>query len=283
MATEADYKRLGAWAVMLNEDANIDRHGRKRTVPMKVLSLGFSRTGTQSMQEALTILGYPTYHFSKIFENVRDADVWEEALRAQADGRAVNWKQMLDQVLGDYEAMTDAPAILFWRELLESYPDAKVVLVERDMEKWHPSVRGLWMGALNPFATYVLRFTDPFWFGRVVSLTMTYVKSFTGTSDPAKAVERAPAKYRAYYADIRAGVPKDRMLEYQLGSGWEPLCSYLGKEVPNAPFPHRNEAAMLEASIMTAIKKSMKRSLFNVAAVVGVAAVLAATARNYMM
>lgn len=55
MATEADYKRLGAWARMLEPDQQIDRHTSHRTVPMQVLSLGCPRTGTLSMQEAYSI------------------------------------------------------------------------------------------------------------------------------------------------------------------------------------------------------------------------------------
>ena len=156
MATEADYKRLGAWAVMLNPDANIDRHYRNRTVPMEVLSLGFSRTGTLSMQEALTILGYPTYHYSNIFSNVKDAEIWREALDAKFNNiGSFEWKEGLDQVLGDYRAVTDAPSVIFWKELIDSYPHAKVVLVEREEEKWHKSISVLFEGVLNPAATYV--------------------------------------------------------------------------------------------------------------------------------
>lgn len=31
----------------------------------------------------------------------------------------------------------------------------------------------------------------------------------------------------------RSVVPKDRLLEYQTGEGWKPLCDFLGKEVPH--------------------------------------------------
>lgn len=35
-------------------------------------------------------------------------------------------------------------------------------------------------------------------------------------------------------------VPKDRLLEWSADEGWEPLCRFLGKEVPDMPFPHAN-------------------------------------------
>lgn len=42
---------------------------------------------------------------------------------------------------------------------------------------------------------------------------------------------------------MRKTVPRERLLEVELGSGWEPLCKFLGKRIPNQPFPHVNEAA----------------------------------------
>lgn len=41
-----DADRIGNYALMLLEDQNIDRRKCRRVVPMEVLSLGYSRTGT---------------------------------------------------------------------------------------------------------------------------------------------------------------------------------------------------------------------------------------------
>ena len=50
---------------------------------------------------------------------------------------------------------------------------------------------------------------------------------------------------REHYAFVRRITPKERLLEYKLGSGWEPLCEFLGKSVPDVPFPRINETAAL--------------------------------------
>ncbi|KAI1268374.1 hypothetical protein F5Y18DRAFT_415172 [Xylariaceae sp. FL1019] len=42
-----------------------------------------------------------------------------------------------------------------------------------------------------------------------------------------------------YYDTLRKTVPPERRLEYKLGDGWEPLCAYLGKDIPNVPFQDR--------------------------------------------
>jgi len=84
----------------------------------------------------------------------------------------------------------------------------------------------------------------------------------------------ARAVYRRHYAEIRAMVPEERLLEYELGSGWEPLCAFLGKRVPDVAFPHRNEAETLELAFGYVIAKAIKRSLMNVAIVLGAGAVV---------
>jgi type II secretory pathway component PulL len=39
---------------------------------------------------------------------------------------------------------------------------------------------------------------------------------------------------------VRGLVPQDKLLEWKVGDGWEPLCKFLDKPIPSAPFPHVN-------------------------------------------
>nr|CAB3263010.1 uncharacterized protein LOC100186546 [Phallusia mammillata] len=48
--------------------------------------------------------------------------------------------------------------------------------------------------------------------------------------------------YRRHNAHILQNAPKDKLLVYSIKEGWEPLCKFLGKEVPNTEFPHRNKS-----------------------------------------
>lgn len=104
---------------------------------MEVLSLGFSRTGTLSMQEAHRILGFPKpHHYSSIFANILDTDYWIELLGVKHDRDQHVSKASFDQLLGHSGAVSDTPCVVFWKELIDAYPQAKIVPVERDMEKW---------------------------------------------------------------------------------------------------------------------------------------------------
>ncbi|TKA29949.1 hypothetical protein B0A54_15075 [Friedmanniomyces endolithicus] len=284
MATPADFARLSNWALMLNPDLHINRRHSSRHVPMQVLSLGLCRTGTLSMQAALALLDYSSpYHYSSIFANVQDADMWNAALRAKYFGRGkVFGRQEWDQLLGHCGAVTDVPAACFWRELSEAYPEAKVVLVVRDEDKWFKSCCTLLDGALDPFGLYVLRFTDPFWFGRIITCASLYIEGLFGSTNAVVAKAKARAAYRRHNAEIRATVPKERLLEYKLGSGWESLCAFLGKEVPGVPFPNLNDSETLMLSFVYAVAKTIRHSLMNLAVVVGAGAVVGGLVWRYL-
>ena len=45
-------------------------------------------------------------------------------------------------------------------------------------------------------------------------------------------------KHNLYVQSI---VPKENLLVWQVSDGWEPLCKFLGKEVPEGPIPHDNK------------------------------------------
>lgn len=47
--------------------------------------------------------------------------------------------------------------------------------------------------------------------------------------------------YFKHYAHIRSIVPEDRLLEFRSEDGWEPLCRFLNKPVPNESYPHINK------------------------------------------
>jgi hypothetical protein len=59
--------------------------------------------------------------------------------------------------------------------------------------------------------------------------------------------DAAIAAYEKHNAEVRAAVPPGRLLDYQPGDGWEPICEALGVPVPNEPYPHLNTTAEFRA------------------------------------
>ena len=91
---------------------------QSRTVPMRILSLGLPRTGTMSMQAALRILGYhDVHHGIHLIENPKTSNAWERVVDAtygHHHGEAPT-RKTFDTLLGDCEAVTDAPCAFFRR------------------------------------------------------------------------------------------------------------------------------------------------------------------------
>lgn len=268
MATPADFGRIGNYARMYNKDQNIDRLKSKRTVPMEVLCLGYSRTGTLTMQKALEILGYPTYHFSSMYDNVKEGDLWLKAIDAKFHGKGeMPDKKFWDGLLGHVGGVTDAPCNLFGKELMDAYPEAKVVLVEREIESWYRSWMDFCKSAYDPFIN-TLCALDPYWAGRIAAVggALTLIESGHATTiDQARV--RSKDAYRHHYRDVRelVGGRKTHLLDFDLKQGWKPLCDFLEKPVPvsvaigiprssqsglgriltpgsqDMPFPHEND------------------------------------------
>ena len=194
---------------------------RELIMTLKVIGAGVGRTGTHSLQLALQqLLGGPCYH---MIEVIADPDVkvrqWMDAMDGNPD-----W----DDTMKGYVASVDWPAAAFWRELADKYPDAPVLLSTRaSTEQWFKSfsstiLQVMLRDAPNGDSPMPLRLMD---------------ERFTPDwRDP----DACKAAYDKHNAEVRATIPSDRLIDWQPGDGWEPICAKLGVSVPSDPFPHAN-------------------------------------------
>jgi hypothetical protein len=107
---------------------------------MKVIGVGLPRTGTWSLKLALEMLGFgPCYHMSEAFGDQASWPLWVKAGR----GETMEWSQ----IFGRWGSTTDAPGCTFYKELAAYYPQAKLILTERDPHKWFASTQAT---ILNP-------------------------------------------------------------------------------------------------------------------------------------
>ncbi len=63
------------------------------------------------------------------------------------------------------------------------------------------------------------------------------------------------AVYEKNTADVQAAFTQERLLTYNLGDGWEPLCRFLGEPVPDVPYPRSNSREQFK-SMMSEVNKS---------------------------
>ncbi|KAJ7438934.1 P-loop containing nucleoside triphosphate hydrolase protein [Mycena galericulata] len=214
---------------------------------MKILVLGFCRTGTASMRAALATLGYGNaHHIGRVMANPNDVDAWRAAIDAKfhGQGKILCEREEWDQLLGEYQEIADVPAILFAEELINAYPEAQIILTTRDSERWWKSFRETLLVMLGTRQTRLARWLDPNGYGKFVPFARLNLEILLGPLNTLSEVE-AKRRYLQYYDRIRALAPKERLLEYEMGQGWGPLCAFLRKDVPDVPFPHRNDTTMI--------------------------------------
>ncbi|KAL9594689.1 MAG: hypothetical protein Q9219_006889 [cf. Caloplaca sp. 3 TL-2023] len=258
--TMTDRERFPYYFVELD----IDRRKCERVVPMKVLVIGMLRTGTMTMQVALEELGLgPCHHMHYCFQNPMECDMWKEALEAkfQNKGRKYTRKDW-DQLLGHCQSVADIPAAAFIPELHEAYPDAKVVIVQRDIEKWYASCQRTVMRVSASKQLRALYFLDRWLCRHLAPMFGVLFSSLFGdkTKDPVKTRENWYAGYNKMYEEARRAVPPEQRLEFSPEQGWEPLCKFLGVEVPDKPFPHVHDTASYDAGIRVLFRRMWLRA-----------------------
>jgi hypothetical protein len=204
-------------------------------VSLRVVGAGLGRTGTNSLKLALErLLGGRCYHMSELFERLDHTAVWAAALR----GDDPDWRTFPDGCV----ATLDWPACSFWAELAAAHPDALVLLSTRaSAEVWWRSFEHTILATLSQ----PVPDDRPDWAARRV-VTLGLMEALTpGWRER----DAAMAAYDAHNAAVRATVPPERLLEWQPGDGWEPICERLGVPVPAEDFPNVNSTADFRASL----------------------------------
>jgi hypothetical protein len=195
---------------------------------LAVIGPGFGRTGTMSLKHALEQLGFgPCHHMDEVFAHLDQIPHWQ----AVAAGRPVVW----DDVFAGYRSQVDWPGAHPWRELAAAYPQSKVVLTVRPEASWWTSFSAT-IGALFsapdqvPLPPHLRTMRD-------VAIELIQVQTF---GCPSTDREGVLAAYRRRTAEVRAAIPTERLLVFDVAEGWAPLCRFLDVPVPDAPFPRMN-------------------------------------------
>lgn len=191
---------------------------------LSVISAGFGRTGTMSLKLALEHLGFgPCHHMIEVIENGEaQVPLWNAALAGTPDFGAI---------YDGYNSAVDWPTAAFWQETAEAYPEAKIILSTRSAESWYSSISETILATVWAPETWPPQATE--WFRMV---TKVLERSFGGAKDKDSLI----AAFNAHEAEVKATIPAERLLVHSAKDGWEPLCAFLGKPVPDTPYPRTN-------------------------------------------
>ena len=220
---------------------------------IQIIGAGLGRTGTKSLQAALDLLGYKTYHFSL----PAHAESWAQF----AEGR-INAEEAIALVSRDgFTATCDQPSADVYRDQIRMYPNAKVVLTVRDSATaWAASWRVL-MDFIEvqerPFSLTYPSFIQwvPFMYAwkrmrNVMGVHLglppgDLIRGWRSQPDPNAWLAM---QYEAHNAQVKEHMKQEgkELLVFNVKDGWGPLCAYLGREVPSTQFPCVNESADIE-------------------------------------
>jgi hypothetical protein len=226
----------------------------------RVIGAGWGRTGTASLKLALEQLGFgPCHHMAEVIQSPPDVPTWVAAAR----GDKIDWKTFLR----GWGATCDFPSALFYRELAETFPEAKVVLTVRDPDSWYESMRTTIVESLRRFPNrYIVKHLP--YIGapaRVMGVSPLKARVLDRFDDKPAIV----AQFQDHTEEVKRVVPAERLLVYEVTQGWGPLCAFLGVPVPEGPFPRVNDAKQFQGYTRRATIVSWILLLLPIAAIAG--------------
>ncbi|KAL7918417.1 hypothetical protein ACQKWADRAFT_304191 [Trichoderma austrokoningii] len=235
----------------------------------KVIVLSRSRVGTFSLYQGLQILGYKPYHMYEVVTNgVPHLQLFEEAIRCKYSGKGKPYgKAEFDKWLANYDAIVEIPQF-FIEEFTEYYPNAKFILVERDVDAWERSFNNTVKAVFNAcrsFPMNVVQYTDRYISG-FVTLHITFEDAMFHNKGIAKGMEEAKRDTIADGIKAKRLAPKGRLLACTLegGFGWEQICPFLEKDIPETPYPRGNAPAQFQELLSKIIDPRMKSSFMKI-------------------
>jgi Sulfotransferase domain len=192
---------------------------------LTVIGAGVGRTGTYSLKLALEKLGYgPCHHMEDV---IKDPPVHVPLWMSAAQGKP-DWAKNYS----GFKSAVDWPTASFWNELAHQNPNAKFVLTVRSAKSWAQSfsetIQKLIAG-LDQAPPHMRPFIE-------MGIAVLGKAGFTPTQDHDALVKAFDAHNNA----VIAGLPKNRLLVYEVKNGWAPLCKFLDKPFITEQFPKTN-------------------------------------------
>jgi hypothetical protein len=213
---------------------------------MRLIGAGLPRTATTTQMIALEMLGLPCYHMRDMMGDLATSvPQWRKAF--EGDGP---WDELFD----GKESIVDWPGSYHWRELMDVYPDAKVLLSVRSPESWvesmHNTIAAIWFGDnLMHHLAMAQYHVDRAYASWLDVLNDMWVKADIMMSSRGDREEMA-AGFERWNQEVIDTVPSERLLVWNPKDGWEPLCELLEVPVPDTPLPNVNDTENFQKNLI---------------------------------
>lgn len=231
-------------------------------VKLRVIGAGLPRTGTASFSRALEILlDGPVYHGGTQTTLGPESEIkgWIKLLSQWPAQDKPTKKANLDLIrsrIDGFAAITDAPGCNLVPELLDLYPEAKVVCTVRNSLSWEKSMAGV-AGASTKWFLRVVLFPVPsmrYFVDYINGLRDMWVGLYGEAEPPTQQT------WNRHMEWLKETVPPERLVFFDVKDGWAPLCRALDCPVPeDIPFPNINDGKATEEFAQKQILRGVMR------------------------
>lgn len=220
---------------------------------VEIICVGLMRTGLQSLHKSLKLLGYKNiYDQDKI---VTTYNSWNDVIANRDPQEAFKGMFSKSQVI------MGMPTFCFWEDILQLYPNARVILTVRSEDSWWNSVNNaeIAMDHEIPGAPLkqntVLRLAESwlvpsyykfcqvmrFAWGTALGVSASHGYGLNEITTRS-AFRRHNDYVKSYFADRKTEQGDPQLLVFDVREGWEPLCRFLGKTAPSEAFPNKESS-----------------------------------------
>ena len=194
-----------------------------------IFNISFPKTGTTSVEAALQILGFSVAH-----------GTWRSSHTNYLYANYVN--DNIDELLyfverSKFNCFSDGPWFSpdLYRVLEKEFPNAKFILTVRDPDKWFESLSAMILKTGGHTDNI-----DGIYKGGQYGFKSWYKKVFKTSALDKKILIDVYNKHNESAISFFKDKP-NKLIQLKLESlDWEPMCTSLGKKVPNARFPWKN-------------------------------------------
>ena len=199
----------------------------------------------QEYKKALSILGYKVYGNLETLRTDGHIDLWNDHMMG---------KKNVDfyTVFKGYDAIIQAPPTYYYQEILQAYPNAKVIMEVVDSLTWYKRIMRVknffwWLNWLRIFKK-----TGKY----LTMMDRVFYILLKGDISPIN----AQIRYHDFIEEVKNTVPRHKLLVISPEEGWEPICSFLNKPIPTDKFPISVDDSDLNKTARSVIFSTLRKN-----------------------
>ncbi|KAI8991655.1 hypothetical protein BDF20DRAFT_845716 [Mycotypha africana] len=206
--------------------------------PLQVISASFLSPESKNLQKALDILGYNCHDINHLHQHPENCEAF---YKVHTNREEADWDNLYD----GFDAAVDWPASYFYKELLFRYPTtAKVIIIEKEPDEWYESVKDILprikekIQQHNNASSVSNDHKNTFHQLMKAVILNGYFNDQKEAGDNRSEEERIKQVYQDHLVELKKVIPVEHLHIMRTDDGWEELCKFLGKEIPDIPYPN---------------------------------------------